>query len=362
MFFGGFGALSREIEALHKGPSVEESSASVPVPASLTILEAQGVNEGLPNQGAVSSTPEVHPPSGSAMAVVPWWMSSQAPGTVTAEGPLKLYRVTIEEISKGEEEKEKEKEDGVVHSFPTVSTTTTRTTTTTTQSVMLPVGMVEALLTGTAGAGAAGANVDTGHVQAEVQMESRGSKSQQPQQQHQRHRSQHQELPQQQQQRQKECERQGTVEHATRILNPARPVATAVSVMAQETVTDAAADTAAGTRAELTEVRNDASSVPVLVSKVKELSPSSFPSSNNSGRDSKLLVAADESKTVKVATQKDMVGLHHSQEGKEENVERDMRPWWQRRRDCPSAPHRRSFEDEGLGRDQGSNHSDRKAI
>ncbi|KAG9322576.1 hypothetical protein KVV02_001369 [Mortierella alpina] len=352
MFFGGFGALCREIEAMHKGFSMDESHASAPaalapvtvVAASDTALGAQAAKEGATHE-AETYSPEAHQSSGSAMVIVPRLMSSQASGIATAERPLKWYRVTIEEISKGGWQKE-EAEDGVeVVALPMVSTTTTRTTTTTTQSVMLPTGMVETLLRGVAAGGAdaradgaAVLSANSEQVRVDALVESRGSELQQ-------------------QQQHNECERQGPVEPTTQILNPTRHDATACSAATHKTVTEAATDTTADIGSAPMRVDNDASSVPVLVSKVKELSPSSWSSSTNSRRDPNLLVTANGDETVQVATQKTMAILNHSQE-KEEEPERDLRPWWQRRRDAQSAPHPRSLEDKSLRCGKGSSSSD----
>ncbi|KAF9984128.1 hypothetical protein BGZ75_004296 [Mortierella antarctica] len=351
MFFGGFGTLSREIEAMHKGFSVGESNASAPaafapvtvVAAADTVLGAQAAKEGVTHE-AETSSPEAHQSSGSLMVIVPRLMSSQASGTATAERPLTWYRVTIEEISKGSWEKE-EAEDGVEVALPMVSTTTTSTTTTTTKLVLLPAGMVETLLRGVAAGGgdaradgAAVLSANSEQVRVDALVESKGSESQQ-------------------QQQHDKCERQGPVEPTTQIRNPTRHAATACSVATHNTVTEAAADTTTGTGSAPMRVNNDASSVPVLVSKVKELSPSSWSSSTSSGRDPNLLVTANGDETVQVATQKTMAILNHSQE-KEQEPEPDLRPWWQRRRDAQSASHPRSLEDKSLRHGKGNNSSD----
>ncbi len=121
MFFGGFGALSREFEALYKGSSKEETNLSTlaPGPVKVTVaaitdattLESQAAKEGATHTGE-TSTLKAHQPAGLAMVVIPWLTSSQASGTVAAEEPMKRYRVTIEEISKGEGEREKESSEG----------------------------------------------------------------------------------------------------------------------------------------------------------------------------------------------------------------------------------------------------------
>ncbi|KAF9275753.1 hypothetical protein BGZ68_010532 [Mortierella alpina] len=365
MFFGGFGALSHDIEALHKGFSVEESTVSAPVPAPVRVtvaatagipLDAQAMDEGATHT-AEAPCLEAHPPSGSApaMVIVPWLVSShQASGAVTAEGPLKQYRVTIEEISR--RDGEKEGEDGGVIAVPTVSTTTT---TTTTQSVMLPAGMMETLLRSVAAVGGAGdaafTNANAGQVPTEVQVELKGLELQQQQLQHQQQQQQQQkqEVPKQHE----ECERPGNPEPTTQVLNPARPGPTAVSVTTQGTVMDAAADTTTSMQFDPLEVRNDAaSSVPVLVSRAKELSPSSMSSATTSKRDSNLLETANGDEPIQATTHKGTIGVNQSVV-KDHEPERDLRPWWQRRRDTQSAPHQRSTEDEHLDRGKGSNSS-----
>ncbi|KAF9935820.1 hypothetical protein BGZ67_002955 [Mortierella alpina] len=305
---------------MHKGFSVGESNASAPaafapvtvVAAADTVLGAQAAKEGVTHE-AETSSPEAHQSSGSAMVIVPRMMSSQASGTATAERPLKWYRVTIEEISKGIWEKE-EAEDGVEVALPMVSTTTTSTTTTTTKSVLLPAGMVETLLRGVAAGGgdaradgAAVLSANSEQVRVNALVESKGSESQQ-------------------QQQHDKCEQQGPVEPTTQIRSPTRHAATACSVATHNTVTEAVTDTTAGTGSAPMRVNNDASSVPVLVSKVKELSPSSWSSSTSSGRDPNLLVTANGDET--------------------------------RRRDAQSASHPRSLEDKSLRHGKGNNSSD----
>ncbi|KAF9960998.1 hypothetical protein BGZ70_008422 [Mortierella alpina] len=381
MFFGGLGALSREIEALHHGVLAEQSKTcasvvppvTVAVAAETTLGARVTAHEGVAiSRAETSGSPEAHPSVGSVMVMVPRRMNNQVSGTAAGEGPLKLYRVTIEEVSSGDwknkdEANEEEQEEGVELAIPTVSTTTkkrtTTTTTTTTQSVMLPAGMVETLLRGIAG-GAATVSASAGPVRVEGQVESTGSQSQQHQIQDQ-HRPTQEELPQQQQQRQEQqhqqqhedCGRQGTVEPMTQFLNPAEAAASSEATHA--TVTDAATDTTAGMRSAPMRGSHDNSSVPVLVSKVKELSPSvSWSSPTASGGDPNPRVAASGGdKPVQVVTQKSNVGLNHSQKT-EEGPERDLKPWWQRRRDAQSAPHHRSHEDQSLRRGKGSNSSD----